>query len=261
MVSNKNNAVSLVTIVIPSFNQGQFLEECISSIFRQNIPVEVYVMDGGSTDNSINIIKKWEAQLTGWRSHTDKGQAAAINEGVALGSAPYIYWLNSDDYLLPDKIQSLIGELENHPEASMAYGCVNNFIESTGRVYPVWVEPFSLSRLAKRCIISQPGVLIRREAWDAVGGLNYHLDMAMDYDLWWRLYQQAGNPIFLEELIAVNRVHKATKTQMHRVKHYREAMAIVKKHHGSIPLKWYLFQPYAVWYKILISKQYGYVDF
>jgi len=89
---------SLVTIAVPSFNQGQFLNDTLASIFQQDIPVEVFVMDGGSTDNSLEVIRKWEHRLAGWRSHADGGQAAAINQGIALGHAPYVCWLNSDDW-------------------------------------------------------------------------------------------------------------------------------------------------------------------
>jgi len=92
------NACPLVTIAVPSCNQGRFLDDALTSIFEQQLPVEVFVMDGGSTDNSIEIIRKWEGQLAGWRSHKDGGQAAAINEGIALGRAPYVCWLNSDDW-------------------------------------------------------------------------------------------------------------------------------------------------------------------
>ena len=244
---------NLITIVIPSYNQGQYLEQALESVFTQNLSVEVFVMDGGSTDNSVEIIKKWAAKLAGWRSHKDSGQSAAINEGISLGSAPYVCWLNSDDYLLPDKLVKLLDILEGNPQVPMAYGRVDNVIDLMGKSHAVRVEPFSQARLAKRCIISQPATLIRRKVWEDVGGLNQQLDMAMDYDLWWRIFKQYGELRFVDKLIAVNRIHDATKTQLQRVKHYREAMGVVKKYNGSIPIKWWLYQPYSVWFKSALS--------
>lgn len=176
----------LITVAVPSFNQGQFLDDALTSIFQQEASVEVFVMDGGSTDNSIDIIRKWEHKLAGWRSHADNGQAAAINEGIALGSAPYVCWLNSDDLFLPSGLSNLIQELERHPESPAVYGRAWNLNEKTGIHKPVWVEPFSGRRMALRCIISQPATLIRRAAWEAIGGVDEALHMAMDYDLWWR---------------------------------------------------------------------------
>ena len=85
----------LVTIAVPSFNQGKFLDDALASIFRQDVLAEVFVLDGGSSDNSIEVIRKWEHRLGGWRSHVDDGQAAAINEGIAQGHARYVCWLNS----------------------------------------------------------------------------------------------------------------------------------------------------------------------
>lgn len=239
----------LVTITVPSFNQGRFLDDALSSIFQQQVPVEVFVMDAGSTDNSVEIIKKWAPNLAGWRSHADDGQAAAINEGIALGSAPFVCWLNSDDWFLPGGLSTLLKVLKAHHEAPAVYGRSWNMVQNTGKRAPVWVEPFDERRLALRCIVSQPATLIRRSAWNAVGGVDGRLHMAMDYDLWWRLFKQVGAMQFVDEFVAVNRDHEATKTKTLRRRHYQEAMAVVRKHHGRVPLKWWLAQPYAVWFK------------
>jgi GT2 family glycosyltransferase len=221
----------------------------LSSIFQQNIPVEVFVMDGGSTDNSVEIIDQWAHRLTAWRSGPDEGQAAAINEGVAQGGAPFVCWLNSDDWYLPGGLSTLLAVLQTQPELPAVYGRCWNVAHSTGRRAPVWVEPFNERRLALRCIISQPATLIRRTAWEAVGGLDEKLHMAMDYDLWWRLLKQIGALHLVDDFVAVNREHDATKTKMLRRRHYQEAIAVVRKHYGSVPLKWWLAQPYSVWLK------------
>jgi glycosyltransferase involved in cell wall biosynthesis len=239
----------LVTIAVPSFNQGRFLDDALSSIFQQQVPVEVFVLDGGSTDDSVEVIKKWDTQLAGWRSRSDDGQASSINEGIALGSAPFVCWLNSDDWFLSGGLSTLLDAFQSHPESPAVYGRSWNVVQKTGKKTPVWVEPFDERRLALRCIVSQPATLIRRSAWNAVGGVNARLCMAMDYDLWWRLYKQMGPLRFVDGFVAVNREHEATKTRTLRRLHYQEAMAVVRKYHGHVPLKWWLAQPYAVWFK------------
>ena len=243
----------LVTIAVPSFNQGRFLNDALSSIFQQDVPVEVFVMDGGSTDNSIEVIRKWEQHLAGWRSHADGGQSAAINEGIALGRAPYVCWLNSDDWFLADGLSILLKAIENTLDSPAVYGRSWNVVDKSGRRYPVWVEPFNEDRLAVRCIISQPATLIRRSAWELINGVDSTLHMAMDYDLWWRLYKSDGPLQFIDDFIAVNREHNATKTKTQRRRHYKEAMTVVNKHYGRLPLKWWLAQPYAVWFKSIID--------
>lgn len=244
----------LITVAVPSFNQGQFLGKTLDSLFDQDISLEVLVLDAGSTDDTLEVIRRWESKLSGWRSHPDKGQAAAINEGIAQGTAPYVYWLNSDDWVLPGGLQALLDALEGNPNAPAVYGRVLNYSEKTGKKSPVWVEPFFEDRLALRCLISQPGCLMRRDAWESVGGLDESLSMAMDYDLWWRLYKQAGPLKLVDEFVAVNREHAQTKTSKFRRKHYQEAIRVVKKYYGRVPIKWWLAQPYAVWFRSLLGK-------
>jgi len=244
----------LVTVTVPSFNQGAYLEHALVSIFNQNLPVEVFVQDGGSSDESVAVIKKWQHLLAGWRSHADNGQAAAINEGIARGTAPYVAWLNSDDWYLPGALTALVEALEKNPQVPAAYGRAWNVSDRPNRRWPVWVEPFNERRLALRCIISQPATLIRRSSWEKIGGVDPALHMVMDYDLWWRLYLSEGNLIFVDAFVAVNREHDATKTRNLRRLHYQEAIDVVRRHYGRVPWKWWLAQPYAVWYKTMLNK-------
>lgn len=240
----------LVTVAVPSFNQGEFLDQALASIFSQNVPVEVFVADGGSTDNSLDVIRRWAPRLLGWRSYPDSGQASAINEGIKHGAAPYVCWLNSDDWLLEGGLSRLLLALDGQPVATaMAYGKARDAVHATGYQRDAFVRPFDAHRMAVRCLISQPATLIRRSAWEAVGGVDESLHLALDYDLWWRLYKSFGRPLFVDSVVAVNREHGGTKTQSLRQQHYNEAIQVVRQHYGRVPLKWWVAQPYAVWFR------------
>jgi glycosyltransferase involved in cell wall biosynthesis len=238
-----------VTIAVPSLNQARYLDAALRSIFDQQVACEVYVMDGGSTDGTLDVVRSWESRLAGWQSGPDGGQSDAINRGIALGTAPYVTWLNSDDLLLEGALTRLVDTLDRQPQTPACYGRTYDLDEATGERKATWVEPFAEKRLAQRCIVSQPGTLIRRPVWEALGGLDPALHMAMDYDLWWRIYRRFGPPQFLDAFVAVNRVHGQTKTSTRRRAHYREAMAVVRRHYGRVPIKWWLAQPYQIWFR------------
>lgn len=235
-----------VTVVIPSYNQAKYLEETIKSVLSQNVSVEVVVVDGGSDDNSLEIIKRYGPYLFWWRSSKDDGQAAAINEGVSKGTAPYVCWLNSDDLLLSDGLSILIEAMENTPSAPAVYGkCI--VVDKMGKKKKeYWTARFSEKHLANRCFIAQPATMIRRDAWEKVGGLDENLHMSLDYDLWWRLYKNYGCLNYTEKVVAATRYHFETKTNLLRRSHYRESIRVVRKYHGTVPLKWYLAWPIRV---------------
>ncbi len=231
----------LITVVVPSFNQGQFLEDALISIFAQNLPLEVFVMDGGSSDNSVEIIKKYQHRLSGWRSHKDNGQSAAINEGIALGSAPYVCWLNSDDFYYENGLLQLFNVLKASKTSPAVYGKCWTTNSAGNKTIPYITLPFTPYLLANYCFICQPGTLIRRDAWEAVGGLNVSLHMAMDYDLWWKLFKNFGKLNYCKQFVAATRVHENTKTANNKEQHYHESQAIVLQNWGSLPYKWKFF--------------------
>lgn len=243
----------VVTIAIPSLNQSKFLDRAIESVFSQGVEVEVFLMDGGSSDGTLEVIYKWSDMLAGWRSYSDDGQSAAINEGIFKGRAPFVAWLNSDDYFLPGALRSLVSCLQEQSSFPMVYANSLSENQISGSQKKTWVEKFSEDRLAKRCIISQPATLIRRSVWEDVQGLNVNLFMAMDYDLWWRIYRAFGAPFFLDEIVSVNATHPETKTNKYRELHFSESMSVVKLHNGFIPTRWWLAYPYSVLLKALIN--------
>ena len=236
----------LVTIAVPSLNQGAYLDICLQSIFAQNLPIEVIVVDGGSSDDSVDIIHQWESRLTWWRSNPDRGQAAAINEAIARGTAPYVCWLNSDDVFLPGGLLALLKTFAGKATHPAAYGQCWTISPQGKKLAKYLTVPFSPWLLARFCFIAQPATLVRRVTWEAIGGLNEELQMAMDYDLWWRLFHHGGSLHYIRTAVAGTRLHNQTKTATRRADHYRESMAVVRNHYGSIPLKWYLAWPFMV---------------
>jgi len=244
-----------ITVAVPSLNQGKFLEQALDSIAKQGLPVEIMLADAGSTDGTPDVIERWQGRLRWSRSAPDNGQASAINEAVAQGVAPYVCWLNADDTYLPHGLQTLADYLDQHPEVPAVYGRVWNTDERGQPIKPYWTSAFSEWRLAQYCFISQPGTLIRREAWEAVGGLDDSLHLAMDYDLWWKILRRFGPLAYVPEFVATNRVHNRTKTASRRREHYLEAMQTVKRYIGHVPLKWYLAWPWAVWLRSMWAPQ------
>jgi glycosyltransferase involved in cell wall biosynthesis len=241
--------VNRVTVAVPSYNQGKFLEDALSSILAQDVGCEICLADGGSADETSEVIDAFKDKLHWWRSEQDAGQSAAINEAVSRGSADYVCWINSDDRLIQDSLTGLVDYLDRHPDVPAVYGnCW--FIDEEGcRTSKHFTQSFSEARLQNRCFISQPSTLIRRSVWEYLGGVNEELHMVMDYDLWWRIYMQFGEMKYLPIDVSEARLHRDTKTSKLRKRHYSEAMATVKFYGKRVPLIWYLKYPWSVWYK------------
>jgi GT2 family glycosyltransferase len=179
----------VVSIVTPSFNQRDFIAATIDSVLAQTYPhVELLVMDGGSTDGTLDVLRAYGDRVR-WISEKDDGQADAINKGFARTSGEILGWLNSDDTLEEDAIRIAVEYLSKHPDVAMIYGDAN-FIDATGNFIRecAHIEPFDAQRLLHYSdFIVQPAAFFRRSAFEAVGGLDASLHFAMDYDLWLKL--------------------------------------------------------------------------
>jgi hypothetical protein len=235
-----------VTVAVPSLNHGRFLEEALASVFAQDVAVEVLVADGGSRDETGAVLARWAPRFAWMRSAPDRGQSEAVNECLQRASAPYVCWLNADDTFLPGGLRALVDALEHAPAAPMAYGRCWITNAHGRRIAPAGLARASRWMMAQRCPISQPGTLIRKEVWDAVGGLDTALHLALDYDLWWRIMLRFGEPLRVDKYVATSRAHLDTKTASQRWRHYRESVSVVRRHHGRLPFKWYAAWPYSV---------------
>lgn len=241
MVSPNVGNLPSVCVVIPNLNQGKYLEFALLSVINQpSLDIHIAVMDAGSKDISLEIIRKYNSRLSFWRSHPDAGQAAAINEGInCLPRADYVCWLNADDTFLDNGLTKLVDFMETDKSLSAVYS--NAYITDTDNkiigVYPT--QPFSINDLAHHCFICQPATLIRMTCWEKVNGVNSDFYMCMDYDLWWRISKEG--PIgYLPVFTACSRDHEDTKTRNNKNRHFKEAFFILKKHYGKVPWNWCL---------------------
>lgn len=208
-----SDSLPRVTIVTPSYNQGRFIDDTIRSVLDQQYPnLEYIVIDGGSTDETLDIVKKYAGQLV-WVSESDRGQTHAINKGMKRARGDIVAWLNSDDMYAPGAIHQAAAAFVEHPDAALLYGDAQ-WIDSHGqRIGPcVSTEPFDRRRLLHYSnFICQPTTFFRRTALQEVGFLNEALHYVMDYDLWIRLSQRYS-AVCLPQTIALVRCYPETKT-------------------------------------------------
>jgi glycosyltransferase involved in cell wall biosynthesis len=227
----------LVSIVTPSYNQGRYIEETVQSVLRQDYPnVEYIVVDGGSNDNTMAILKKYEGHLT-WISEKDRGQADAINKGFHMAKGEIVAWLNSDDTYLPGAIYHSVRYLEAHPEVGMVYGEGYHIDEDGELIERYYTEPFDYRRLSEVCFICQPTVFLRSEVVKSVGPLDITLHYCLDYEYWMRIAKRfrIGH---LNKYLANTRLHLDTKTLSKRVEVHQETLQVVKRHYGQVPIRW-----------------------
>jgi len=199
-----------ISIITPSYNQGHFIEETIQSVLQQNYPdLEYIIVDGGSTDNTVEIINQYKSQIAYWISEKDNGQTHAINKGLAVATGEIIAYINSDDYYLPGTFFKVAEAFQNSPEIDLLHGrCryVNEAGEKIGEqfgniqsfeeiidLWGVWWQ--------KRQFV-QPEVFWSRRITDGIGTFNEALHYVMDYDYWCRILRAGGKVKRIEQELA-----------------------------------------------------------
>jgi glycosyltransferase involved in cell wall biosynthesis len=220
-----------ISIVSPSFNQGKFLEFCLTSIGnnRASAEIEHIVMDGGSRDDSLDILKT-APQLDFWTSGPDKGQSDAINRGFAKSTGDILTWINSDDGLAPGAAAAMATTFDNLETPAWAIGQCS-IIDADGREIAVW-HPDRHDKLDyvlawSQHYIMQPAVFWNRAMWLAAGPLKENMHLAMDFDLWLRFFSIAP-PKLVQIPIGFHRSHADTKTSNEGGKIYSEYLSALQ---------------------------------
>jgi glycosyltransferase involved in cell wall biosynthesis len=203
----------LVSIVTPSYNHEKYIRETIRSVLNQDYQtIEYIIIDGGSQDGSVDIIREFEDRLAWWVSEPDRGQTDAINKGFSQAKGEILAWLNSDDTLLPGAVAEVVAFFEKNPDVGLLYGDAN-FIDQEGKVIGKFPARRTDYRLLRQGYvhIPQQAAFFRADTWRKVGPLDPSFFFAMDYDLWVRIAKIARVE-YVPRLWANFRLHGDAKT-------------------------------------------------
>ncbi len=225
----------LVTIITPSYNQAPYLEDTILSVLMQDYPnIEYFIVDGGSTDGSLEIIKKYANQIAGWVSEPDQGQTDAINKGFSMANGEVLAWINSDDTYYPHAVKEAVDFLSSHPDVGLVYGDTN-FINSNGRIIGRFnAQQTSYRRLRRGGVyIPQQSSFFRAEVWKEVGPLDPDFYFAMDYDLWVRIAKER-EIAYVPKLWANFRLHDDAKSIADDIRCWPEMLEVHRRDGGSL---------------------------
>jgi glycosyltransferase involved in cell wall biosynthesis len=234
-----------ISIVTPSYNQGQYLEETIRSVLLQGYPnLEYIIIDGGSTDSSVEIIKKYEPWLTYWESKKDAGQSQAINKGFAQSTGEIMAWINSDDFYAPGAF-SYVARAFLNQETFWVAG-ITHKVDSSGNIIAQGKKyEESLENWHVGAPYLQPGIFWRRQLWQKSGQLDESLHYSFDYDLLMRFIQYQPFAYWIDQHIANFRIHSESKSGKDQLKFMPERQNTYKRYPyegKSLKKKFYIWK-------------------
>jgi glycosyltransferase involved in cell wall biosynthesis len=219
--------MTLVSIITPSYNQAAYLEQTILSVLNQDFSrIEYILVDGASTDGSVEIIKKYAGKFSYWVSEKDRGQADAINKGFARATGDIVAWLNSDDYYLQGTVSAAVKVFEENPDAVLVYGNMLAVDEHSKTFNTLSYKQLTLEDLLCFQIIGQPAVFMRRSALNKTSGLNPDFHFLLDHLLWIHIAKQ-GKILHVDQTWSAARYHAEAKNRAKAAEFGREAFRIL----------------------------------
>jgi len=224
-----------ISIVTPSYMQGQYLEETIRSILLQGYPnLEYVVMDGGSTDETVPLLEKYAPWLAAWRSEKDRGQTSAINKGLRIITGDIVAYINSDDWYHPGALQAVARRAMEHPEENWWVGWVDNCPE--GRPPERKLSSFTnlVEFLGRTEAVQQPGVFWRRDLGRKAGFFIEDMHFLFDHEYWVRFLLAGARPVNLDAPIANFRIHGGSKTYSKQYLFMRELWTATRRHRHAV---------------------------
>ncbi|QNF28467.1 glycosyltransferase family 2 protein [Metabacillus elymi] len=237
-----NNNLPLVSIITPSYNQGKFIRETIESVLKQDyMKLEHIVIDGGSSDETLQILKEYSNLDSRFRfvSEPDNGQSHAINKGIKLAKGEVIGWLNSDDTYLPGAVNHVVNGFLQNPNWSMVYGSANITNVNNEILSKFVARRVRLNDLFTSCPICQPAVFLRKKTLNELGGIDESLDFCMDYDLWIRIAIRGYEMGNLNVFLANSRYYPESKSgSKYADVGFPEIIRTSKKHFGVVSATW-----------------------
>lgn len=230
----------LVSIVTPSFNQGHFLERTLNSVFRQGYPnIEYQVVDGGSTDNSIQVLNQSQGKIR-WVSEKDSGYPEAVNKGFQKCTGKYLMWLPSDDMLYSDNSISQLVNAAEEQNADVVFGDAF-YIDQNDRLMGHYrTECYTPERLREWCLICQPATLFKADLFKKIGGLDQSFRCISDYDLWLRMSEAGAKFVRIGAPISCYRIHGDSLTVKQKNISYREIFDLQLRRYKTVRRPWVL---------------------
>ena len=225
------SAFPLVSIVTPSYNSGDFLEQAIKSVLQQTYPrIEHIIFDGGSTDSTLEILNRYDHLI--WTSEPDRGQADALNKGFARANGQIIGWLNADDTYEPNAIAEAVSELQKYPTADLVCGSFS-FIDETGKsFYTHSPPPFSPEKLLYGNVLPNASLFLRRRVIDEVGGIRLDLHHVLDWEFVLRIGLR-NKVRQIPNKLGSFRITAGTKSVEHPEHFWPEIIPIIDQHATS----------------------------